>query len=127
MAREEGLVRVQEGGLLRGEGGGVCRGKGVGDGVFGSLLRRLLGWGLGLLMVGGDQEEVVHAVLGELCEALAEQGSDEVLGAGEVGLEDAELEVEGGIVVHVGGGIGEGGGEVFDDFDLYEIHRLWVN
>jgi hypothetical protein len=35
-----------------------------------------------------DFEQVVHAVFCEFCEALPQQGADEELGAGEVGLED---------------------------------------
>jgi hypothetical protein len=45
-----------------------------------------------------DEEEVVHAVFCEFCEALAEERADEELGAGEVGLEDGEFEIEGGVV-----------------------------
>lgn len=60
-------------------------------GVLGLLLLRLrrlrrLGW-LGVV-VGGDEEEIVHAVLCEFCEALAEERANEVLGAGKVCLED---------------------------------------
>lgn len=91
---------VEEGGFLVGEGGGVevWDGCWVGDGVFGALVI------LGLLGLGGggsrwgDQEEIVHAVFGEFGEALAEEGADEVLGAGEVRLEDGEFEVEGWVV-----------------------------
>lgn len=39
-------------------------------------------------MVGRYEEEIVHTMLCEFCEALAEERADEVLGAGEVCLED---------------------------------------
>ena len=111
MACEKGLVGVQEGDFLRGERRGVCGVCEVGDGVFGLLVGwgRLLGGGggLGVGGAGGDEEEVVHAVGGEFGEALAEERADEVLGAGEVGLEDREFEVECGIVRR---GCGEGVG-----------------
>jgi hypothetical protein len=43
----------------------------------------------------------MHAVSGEFGEALAEQGSDQVLGPREVGLEDREFEVQVLVLVHV--------------------------
>lgn len=45
-----------------------------------------VGVGVGLGGIMGDEEEVVHAVFGEFGETVAEEGADEVLGSGEVGL-----------------------------------------
>lgn len=81
-------MRMQEGSLLRGERG---RGRVV------CWIRHGVLWCLrgGLLRGGGlggagrrDEEEVVHAVLCEFCEALTEKRADEELSAGEVGLQD---------------------------------------
>lgn len=81
-----------------------------------------MGLGERVLAARGELDEVVHAVLGEFCEALAEEAADEVLGAGEVGLENGEAEVEVWVVrVVVRCGwvcVCGGGGEVFDCFDL---------
>ena len=61
----------------------------------------------------------MEAVLGEFGQALAQEGADQILGSGEVGLEDREFEVEGG-VCHwiVVGHIGPSTGQTFDRFDL---------
>lgn len=55
-----------------------------------------MGCGLaeGVFVARRELYEVVHAVLGEFCQTLAEEAAEEVLCSGEVCLEDGEAEVE---------------------------------
>lgn len=73
----------------------------------------------------GGQAQVVDAEAAKFGEALAQQRADEELGAGQVGLEDGQLQVEGRVGGRVGGGggwdgaLGAGTDQVFDFDDLY--------
>jgi len=85
-------VRVDKARLLRRQRTRIRNVIWSGHRIFWLLLLRLrslrgLSW-LGGIVVGRYEEEIVHTMLCEFCEALAEERADEVLGAGEVCLED---------------------------------------